>query len=124
MQGLLGFALSTVVKHLDVGTIWIFYKINKKTREMLEFRWKNLPFGFAVVTSVFLVVTSVFLVVTSVFLVVTFGLIVVGFTNGESGKTAKKQHISNSKFTHLSVLFKQLGMLGGQREIWKKKLTS
>ena len=73
---------------------------------MLEFRWKNLPFGFAVVTSVLIVVT--------------FGLIVVGFTIEESGKTAKKQHISNFKSTHLSVLFKQLGMLGGQREIWKK----
>ena len=105
MQGLLGFALSTVVKHLDVGTIWIFLKIHKisfhkRTREILECTWKNLPSGSAVVT---------------------FGLIVVGFTIGELGKTAKKENISNFKVTHLSVLLKKLGILGGQKEIWRKK---
>ena len=57
---------------------------------------KNLPVGFTVVT---------------------FGLLVVGFTIGESGKTAKKENISNSKVAHLSVLLKQLGILGGQKEI-------
>ena len=50
-------------------------------------------------------------------IVVTFGLIVVGFIKGEPGKTAKKENVSNFKFTHISVLFQQLGMLGGQKEI-------
>ena len=53
---------------------------------------KNLPFGS--------------IVVTFGLIVVTFGLIVVGFTNGELGKTAKKENISNFKLIHLSVLFK------------------
>ena len=48
---------------------------------------------------------------------VTFGLLVVGFTIGESGKTAEKENISNFKVAHLSVLLKQLGILGGQKEI-------
>ena len=53
---------------------------------------KKIPFGSAVVVFVLIVVT--------------FGLIVVGFTNGESGKTVKKENITNFKFTHLLVLFK------------------
>ena len=55
---------------------------------------KKLPFGSAVVVFVLIVVT--------------FGLIVVGFTNGESGKTVKRENISNFKFSHLSVLYRNV----------------